>query len=68
MPSATPPVTVLVDFEGAYGSRSSRDDVLRMLKEALALVENTPQSTPVMCSALRIEAVVEDGPSSDKPG
>lgn len=47
--------TVLIEFEGIYGGSLSRDLVLRILKEALALVENTEQGAELTCSGFRIE-------------
>ncbi|MCB0077606.1 MAG: hypothetical protein KDD73_09275 [Anaerolineales bacterium] len=45
----------IVDFEGVYGGVQSREIVLRMLKEALALVENTHPQSALVCSSFRIE-------------
>ena len=45
----------IIDFEGVYGGAQSRDIVLRILKEALALVENTPSHAELICSGFRIE-------------
>ncbi len=47
--------TILLDFAGTYGGAASRDELLRVLKEALALVENTPPGTELTCSGVRIE-------------
>lgn len=46
----------VVEFGGVYGTPSSRDEVIRALKEALALVENLPRGTPVTCSPWHISA------------
>lgn len=47
--------TPLIDFEGVYGGPQSREIVLRMLKEALALVENTEPGAALICSSFHIE-------------
>jgi hypothetical protein len=50
----------LVDFDGIYGGSQSREIVLRLLKEALALVENTEQTAELICSGFRIEVRDEE--------
>jgi hypothetical protein len=50
----------LIEFEGIYGGDQSRDIVLRMLKEAIALVENTEPSSELICSGFRIEVTEEE--------
>lgn len=45
----------LIEFEGVYGGDQSREIVLRILKEALALVENSDQQASLICSGFRIE-------------
>lgn len=47
----------IIEFDGIYGGSQSRDVVLRLLKEALALVENTEPATELICSGFRIEAM-----------
>jgi hypothetical protein len=47
----------LIDFEGTYGGRGSRDQILRLLKEALALVEGTASDAELACAGLRIEVL-----------
>ena len=54
---------VLMDFHGTWGGPNSRDDVLRILKEALALVEYTAQDAQLTCAGLRIEVINEGAPS-----
>ena len=54
----------IIDFEGVYGGPQSRDIVLRILKEALALVENTPSHAELLCSGFRIER--SDNPEEDE--
>jgi hypothetical protein len=49
--------STLVDFHGTYGGRSSRDEILRILKEALALVENTASDAELSCAGVRIEVI-----------
>ncbi len=51
---------ILIEFDGIYGGPQSRDIVLRILKEALALVENTEAGSEVICSGFRIEAEEEE--------
>lgn len=46
---------LLIDFPGTYGGPASRDLLLRVLKEALALVEQAPMSAEFRCAGLRIE-------------
>ncbi len=50
----------LIEFEGVYGGAQSRDIVLRILKEAIALVENTEPGSELICSGFRIEATEEE--------
>lgn len=50
----------LIDFEGIYGGPQSRDVVLRILKEALAMVENTGPGAELICSGFHIEATEEE--------
>ena len=45
----------LIDYSGTYGGRASRDEILRALKEALALVENTAPDAELVCAGLRID-------------
>jgi hypothetical protein len=46
---------ILIDWPGTYGGPASRDEVLRAIKEALALVEYTPGDTELSCAGIRIE-------------
>lgn len=48
---------ILIEYVGTYGGPASRDEVLRALKEAVALVENTPRDAGLACAGLRIEVV-----------
>lgn len=48
---------ILIDYPGTYGGRASRDEVLRVLKEALALVENCAAEAELVCAGLRIECL-----------
>ena len=47
---------LLIDYQGTYGGPASRDEVLRVLREALALVEATPRDAVITCAGLRIES------------
>jgi len=58
--------TTLLDYVGTYGGPASRADVLRALKEALALVENTAADARLICTAIRIE-VLDAGSNSPSP-
>ena len=51
----------IIEFEGVYGGAQSRDMVLRILKEALALVENMEAGTELICSGFRIEEMAAQG-------
>jgi len=51
---------IIIEFDGVYGGTQSRDIVLRILKEALALVENTPSHAELICSGFRIAASYEE--------
>ncbi|HEX8684038.1 MAG TPA: hypothetical protein VF707_17085 [Ardenticatenaceae bacterium] len=51
----------IIEFEGVYGGAQSRDMVLRILKEALALVENMEAGTELICSGFRIEQLETEG-------
>ncbi|HQZ70139.1 MAG: hypothetical protein ACH37Z_06505 [Anaerolineae bacterium] len=56
---------LLIDFAGAYGGPTSRDQLLRVLKEALALIEQAPPRAEFRCAGLRIECRwVEDAPDT----
>ena len=46
----------IFNYEGVYGGRNSREEIVRALKEALALIENAPQEEFV-CTAFRIEGI-----------
>jgi hypothetical protein len=61
---------VLIDYPGTYGGRASRDEVLRALKEALALVENSAADAELVCAGLRIEvlALGTDGETDQRLG
>lgn len=50
------PTIRLLEYGGVYGAPSSREELIRALKEALALVENLPRGTPVSCSPWQISA------------
>lgn len=43
-------------YEGTYGGRSSRDEIIRALKEALAIIEDAPHEEFV-CTGFRIEGI-----------
>ena len=45
----------LLDYQGTYGGPASRDEVVRALKEALALVEGTKKYAEIRCSGFRID-------------
>lgn len=45
---------LLIDHSGIYGGPASRAEILRMLKEALALVEQTASDAELSCAGLRI--------------
>ena len=45
----------LFDYTGVYGGPASRDELIRALKEALAILENTVRDAQVTCSPMRIE-------------
>ncbi|MFQ5460861.1 MAG: hypothetical protein ACE5EL_08715 [Anaerolineae bacterium] len=57
---------VLIEVSGTYGGRSSRDEIRRGLKEALALVENTAPDAILSSSGLRIE-VLDAGTIDESP-
>jgi hypothetical protein len=59
----------LIEFEGIYGGAQSREVVLRVLKEALALVENTEPYAELLCSGFRIEEETpgEEAAHDDEP-
>ena len=48
---------VLIEYPGTYGGPSSRDEILRTLKEALALVDNTARDAQLSCSGIRVEVL-----------
>jgi len=47
--------TTLHEFAGTYGGQAARDEILRALKEALALVEYTAADAELACPGWRIE-------------
>ena len=49
----------IFEFEGTYGGRQSHDQVIRALREALAILENT-RTQNVLCPPFRIQATVEE--------
>lgn len=55
---------IIIEFEGIYGGPQSREVVLRVLKETLALIENTEPYAEIICSGFRIE---EDEPEEEQP-
>jgi hypothetical protein len=56
---------VLIDHSGTYGGAASRAEILRMLKEALALVEQTAADAELACAGLRI-LVLDPGGLADE--
>jgi hypothetical protein len=58
--------STLIDVTGVYGGRTSRDEILRSLKEAVALVENTASDAELACSGFRVE-VMDPGTVDDQP-
>ena len=46
----------LFSYEGVYGGRSSRDEIIRALKEALAIIEDAPHNEFV-CTGFRVEGL-----------
>jgi hypothetical protein len=59
---------ILVDFRGAYGGPSSRDEIVRALKEALALVEGTARDAQLACAGLRVEVIDPGHPRERRSG
>lgn len=57
---------LLFEFSGTYGGPGSRDELLRALKEALALVEYTPGDAELTCPTLRIEVLDPGTPRKDR--
>lgn len=55
----------LLDVPGTYGGPSSRDEVLRALKEALALVQNTASDAALVWPGLRIEVLDPDARTAE---
>lgn len=58
-------ITTLHEFGGTYGGPSARDEILRALKEALALVEYTAAGADLACPGWRIEIL---SPAPAAPG
>ena len=46
----------IFSYEGTYGGRNSRDEIVRALKEALAIIEDAPHEEFV-CTGFRIEGI-----------
>ena len=55
----SPPLQTIFEFEGAYGGRQSRDQVIRAFRDALAILENT-RAQHVLCPPFRVQATVEE--------
>jgi len=53
-------ITTLHEFAGTYGGPAARDEILRALKEALALVEYTAGDAELACPGWRIEILLGD--------
>ncbi len=49
----------IFEFEGAYGGRQSRDQVIRAFREALAILENL-RTRDVLCPPFRVQATIEE--------
>lgn len=58
----------IIEFDGIYGGSQSRDVVLRLLKEALALIENTDPTAELICSGFRIEIVETEQANTNDRG
>jgi len=56
---------ILIEHNGTYGGPASRAEILRMLKEALALVEQTAADADLACAGLRI-VVLDPGGLADE--
>ena len=50
----------LIDYAGTYGGPASRDEIIRALKEALALIEETPRDADLACPGLRVDLMLGD--------
>ncbi|MFN8471237.1 MAG: hypothetical protein U0822_03380 [Anaerolineae bacterium] len=50
---------LILEFDGVYGGPQSRDRVIRTLRDAIALLENT-QTQDIFCTPFRIEALGEE--------
>ncbi|MFQ5858418.1 MAG: hypothetical protein ACE5LU_22685 [Anaerolineae bacterium] len=46
----------IFNYEGTYGGRNSGDEIIRALKEALAIIEDAPH-TEFVCTGFRIEGI-----------
>ena len=58
--------SLLIDVHGTYGGRNSRDEIMRGLKEAVALVENSAADAQLASSGFVIE-VMDPGTVADQP-
>lgn len=50
---------LILEFDGVYGGPQSRDRVIRTMRDAIALLENT-HTQDIFCTPFRIEALGED--------
>jgi hypothetical protein len=48
---------ILFEYTGTYGGAASRDEIVRALKEALALVESTPKDAELACPGIRLDLI-----------
>ena len=53
---------LLVEFDGVYGGPQSKDRLIRTLRDAIALLENT-QAQDIFCTPFRIEVMGEEDES-----
>lgn len=51
-----PELDEVFSYEGAYGGRNSREEIVRALKEALVIIEDAPHDEFV-CTSFRIEGI-----------
>ncbi|MFN8497790.1 MAG: hypothetical protein U0641_08030 [Anaerolineae bacterium] len=50
---------LIVEFDGVYGGPQSRDRLIRTLRDAIAVLENT-RTQDIFCTPFRIEAMGEE--------
>jgi hypothetical protein len=58
---------LLFEFAGSYGGYRSHSELVRALREALALIECQPPDAQLLCPPFRIEKLMGCADEQDQP-